>query len=474
MIQTDHKSVATSWCVAFLVAMLGIVSSQAALAAEKGSTRMASAAKLRDQALKANVAWPVVESLTTEVGSRPAGTAADRAAVAWAQAKLRELGFANVRTQEVIVPQWVRGTPEFSVLAPFPQIMPSIALGGSAGTPDAGLTAEIVMATDVSTLLAMPRSAVEGKIVFLSTRMQRARDGSGYRIAVKSRGEGPSAAASLGAIGLVIRSIGTDQNRIPHTGTLSYIIQQPRIPALAISNPDADSLERMLAGGRKVTVLMKNTSRDLPQTRSANVIGELPGTDPDPEIVLLGAHLDSWDPGTGAQDDGAGVAIIVGAVKAIMDAGLKPRRTLRVVLFANEEFGASGASRYAQLESENIPKHVLAMEADSGAGPVYRVASLLPEQRLGLRTEILSVLRSLGVEAGDNKATGGTDIAPLRSAGVPVLALDLDATYYFDIHHTANDTLNQIDPAKLSQSTAAYAVGAWLAATEEPAVPPAR
>lgn len=429
MIQTVNKSVATSWCVAFLVTMLGFVSSQAALAAEKGPTRLASAAKLRDQALKANVAWAVVESLTTEVGSRPAGTAADRAAVAWAQAKLREIGFAKLRTQEVIVPQWVRGTPEFSVLAPFPQTMPSIALGGSAGTPDAGLTAEIVMATDVPTLLAMPRSAVEGKIVFLSTRMQRSRDGSGYRTAARSRAEGTSAAASLGAIGLVIRSIGTDQNRIPHTGTLSYTIQQPRIPALAISNPDADSLERMLAGGHKVTVLIKNTSRDLPQTRSANVIGELPGTDPDPEIVLLGAHLDSWDPGTGAQDDGAGAAIILGAVKAIMDAGLKPRRTLRVVLFANEEFGASGANRYAQLESGNISKHVLAMEADSGAGPVYRVASLLPEQRLGLRTEILSVIRSLGVDAGDNKATGGTDIGPLRTAGVPVLSLDLDATY---------------------------------------------
>ena len=470
MIQTDHKSVANALCMAFLATLLGFVSSQAALAVEKGSTRMASAAKLRDQALKTNVAWSVVESLTTEVGSRPAGTAADRAAVVWAQAKLLELGFANVRTQEVIVPQWVRGTAEFSVLAPFPQTMPSIALGGSAGTPDAGLTSEIVMAADVPALLAMPRSAVEGKIIFLSTRMRRSRDGAGYGIAVRSRREGPAAAAGLGAIGLVMRSIGTDQNRTPHTGTLSYIIQQPRIPALAISNPDADSLERRLAGGRKVTVLMKNTSRDLPQTRSANVIGELPGTDPDPEIVLLGAHLVSWDPGTGAQDDGAGIAIIVGAVKDIVDAGLKPRHTLRVVLFANEEFGLSGATRYAQLETDKLPKHVLAIEADSGAGPVYRIDTLLPDARPGLGKDIFSVVRSLGVDNGSNKASGGADLGPLKSAGVPIMDLKLDATYYFYIHHTVNDTLNQIDPAKLSQATAVHAVAAWLAASEAPAL----
>lgn len=219
---------------------------------------------------------------------------------------------------------------------------------------------------------------------------------------------------------------------------------------------------------------MKNTSRDLPQTRSADVIGELPGTDPDAEIVLLGAHRDSWDPGTGAQDDGAGVAIILGAVKANSDAGLKPRRTLRVVLFANEEFGASGANRYAQLESGNISKHVLAMEADSGADPVYRLATLLPAERLALGADILSVVRSLGVEAGDNKARDGTDLGPLRQAGVPQIDLNLDATYYFDIHHTANDTLNQIEPKKLSQSTAVYAVAAWLAATEAPAPPPAK
>jgi Zn-dependent M28 family amino/carboxypeptidase len=222
---------------------------------------------------------------------------------------------------------------------------------------------------------------------------------------------------------------------------------------------------------------MKNTSRDLPQTRSANVIGELPGTDADPEIVLLGAHLDSWDPGTGAQDDGAGIAIVVGAVKAIMDAGLKPRRTLRVVLFANEEFGLSGATRYAQLETDNLTKHVLAIEADSGAGPVYRIKTLLPDNRLGLGKEIYSVVRSLGVESGDNKATGGADLGPLKNAGVPIMDLNLDATFYFDIHHTVNDTLNQIDPTKLSQSTAVHAVAAWLAASEAPTLsvaPPQR
>jgi hypothetical protein len=456
-----------------LACLLTLSVVQAAPRIDTRSVRMQSAVTLRDQTLRSNVAWPLLESLTTEVGSRAAGTPGDRAAVAWAVAKLRQLGFSNVRTQEVIVPQWVRGEAEFSILAPHPQTMPVLALGGSAGTPDTGLSAEIVMARDVPALLAMPREQVEGRIVFLNTRMERTRDGSGYGKAVRSRSEGPSAAASLGAIGLVIRSISTSQNRLPHTGTLSYNIQQPRIPALALSNPDADAIERMLAAGQQVRVFMRNTSRDLPQTRSANVIGELPGTDPDPEIVLLGAHLDSWDPGTGAQDDGAGVAIVVGAVKAVMDAGLKPRRTLRVVLFANEEFGLSGATKYAQLETERLARHALAMEADTGAGPVYRVDTLLPEQRLGLGAEILHVVKSLGVEAGGNQASGGADLRPLKTAGVPILDLELDATYYFDVHHTANDTLNQVDPKKLTQSTAVHAVAAWLAGSEPSATKPA-
>ncbi|NDE03022.1 MAG: M28 family peptidase, partial [Gammaproteobacteria bacterium] len=333
-----------------------------------------SAIGLREEALRSNLAYQLLESLTTEVGPRLAGTPGDLAAVAWSRRKFTELEFSNIRTPEVIVPQWVRGEASFDVLAPFPQRMVTLALGGSVGTPDEGLIAPIVMVRDVPALQALPEGAVRGKIVFFNGRMQRTRDGSGYGKAVRSRTEGPSVAASLGAVGVVIRSIGTSNNRIAHTGTLSYNISAPRIPAVAISNPDADNLERQVAqlkngAAREVSVRLRVTARDLPQVRSANVIAEIPGTDLAQEIVLVGAHLDSWDPSVGAQDDGAGVAIAMATAKLVANMNPKPRRTIRVVLFANEEFGLSGANSYPADEGDaSVDRHAFALEADLGDG----------------------------------------------------------------------------------------------------------
>jgi hypothetical protein len=231
-----------------------------------------SAIGLREEALRSNLAYQLLESLTTEVGPRLAGTPGDLAAVAWSRRKFTGLEFSNLRTPEVIVPQWVRGEASFDVLAPFPQNMVTLALGGSIGTPDEGIVAPIVMVRDIPALQALPEGAVRGKIVFFSGRMQRTRDGSGYGKAVRSRTEGPSIAASLGAVGVVIRSIGTSNNRIAHTGTLSYNISAPRIPAVAISSPDADNLERQVAllkngAAPKVSVRLRVTARDLPQVR---------------------------------------------------------------------------------------------------------------------------------------------------------------------------------------------------------------
>jgi carboxypeptidase Q len=424
----------------------------------------AAAARLVQEALRSDEAYALVSSLTTEVGPRFAGTPGEQVAQAWAGRQLARLGFSRIRKAEVFVPRWVRGDASFAVLEPFAQSMPVLALGGSVGTAAEGLTGEIVAVPDLEALRALPDAAVQGRIVFFTRRTERSRDISRYRVTVRARTEGASAAAARGATGVVIRSIGTSQERLPHTGTVSYHISQPRIPAVALSNPDADSLERQLATGRKVVVNLRVTARDLPQVRSANVIAEFPGTDLADEIVLVGAHLDSWDVGVGALDDGAGVAIAMSAARLASQARPRPRRTIRVVLFANEEFGLSGAARYPVDEGDGVARHAVAMEADSGAGPVWRLGGQLGAANWPLLEKIHRIVAPLGVELGDAQVFGGADLQPLRRLGVPVLAPELDASRYFDVHHSDNDTLDKVDPGHLRQSVAVFAVSAYLAA----------
>lgn len=419
---------------------------------------------LRDAALAENLGYDIVASLTTEVGPRLAGSPGDAAAVAWAQRKLASLGLSNARTQEVIVPQWERGSIDVAIISPWPQMLAATALGGSIGTPEAGIAADVVAFANLEQLQAATREQVAGRIVYVGERTGRARDGSGYGVTRRNRAQGPSAAGSLGAAAIVIRSVSTSTNRLPHTGSVRYTIDAPRIPAVAISNPDADLLERLLAAGQPVTMRLRLTARDLPYTKSANVIAEVPGTDRAAEIVLLGAHLDSWDLGTGAIDDGAGVAIVSAAAALIARSGRKPRRTIRVVLFANEEFGLSGAGVYANQAPEELARHVVAAEADFGGARVWRFDSNVGEAALPLVDAIQEVLAPLGIEPGTNKAYGGADLSPLRKAGVPVLGLLQDGTTYFDVHHTANDTLDKIDPAAMKQAVAAWVAMAWLSA----------
>ena len=302
---------------------------------------------------------------------------------------------------------------------------------------------------------------------------------SGYSRTVAQRTRGAIAAAKKGAVGVVIRSVGTDQNRLPHTGTVRYEEGVPRIPAAALSAPDADLLEEQLRGAQPVRLRLRLTPRQLPDEESANVVGEVPGGARRNEIVLLGCHLDSWDLGPGALDDAAGCAIVIEVGRRLLALPRPPARTVRVVLFANEEFGLSGAKAYAAAHAAELARHQIAVEADLGSDRVWRISSRVAPAALPAFAEIAALLAPLGVAAGDNAASGGADLGALRPARVPVAALHHDASRYFDYHHSANDTADKLDRAGLDQSVAAYLAFAFAAASTgadfrpAPELPPA-
>jgi len=410
-------------------------------------------AALRDAALKDEVAYDIVEGLTTEVGPRPAGTEAEARARTWAVAKLTALGFKNVRIETTKMRTWVRGVETAEVVSPFPQKLRLTALGSSGATPPEGIIAEIVYFPSFRDLQAAPDGSLKGKIAFVSNTMVATQDGSSYGAFGPARFVGPSVAAKKGALAIVIRSIGSDHGRGPHTGQTTFEPGQAPIPAAALSTSDADNLSRMVARGKPVTLHLTLTPRDLGMTETGNVIAEVPGTDPTAGIVLVGGHLDSWDLGTGAIDDASGVAITAAAAKRILD-GPRPRRTIRVVWFGDEETGGAGADGYfAAHKGEN---HALVAESDFGADRVWRFAVNLPSAADPVADRLASALAPLGIVRGKEKAGDGADIEPLVKAGVPVIDLNQSGIRYFDIHHTPEDTLDRIDPAQLAQNVAAW------------------
>jgi carboxypeptidase Q len=424
----------------------------------------ATATELRDAALKGTKAWSLVASLTTEVGPRPAGSPADRLAVDWAVRTLKSLGFSNVHTEKVTVPHWVRGAEAGAITAPYPQPVALAAIGGSVATPAQGIEAPVVEVAGLEALDHLDAAKVKGRIVFFNTPTQRTRDGSGYLKAVPVRTAGASHAAKLGAVAVVARSIGTDWNRLPHTGGLRYESGAAQIPAATLSNPDADLLAAEIATGQPVRFRLQLGARSLGPAESANVIGEIPGREKPEEIVLLGAHLDSWDLGTGAIDDGAGCAIVMEAARRVGELKTRPRRTLRVVLFANEEFGLSGAQAYAKAHAAELGRHVVALESDLGSGRVWRLESLVKLESMGWVRELDRLIFPIGAASGTNQGEGGADLEPLMHAGVPTLSLLQDATAYFDFHHTANDTLDKANARDLDYNVAAWAAVVYAVA----------
>lgn len=449
---------------AVLVGLCVVCGLSSAVVAEDAHSIGETAASLRDEALKSTLAWDLLESLTVEVGHRFAGSAGDRAAVAWALAKMKELGLENVRAEAVTVPRWIRGEARGRTVSPFPQEMSLLALGGSVGTPEAGIEAEVVEVAGLEELEELADEEVTGKIVFFNKSMERARDGRGYGQTVPIRGRGASAAARKGAVAILIRSVGTGTHRFAHTGAMRYAEDAPEIPAAALAVPDANVLEGQIRRGHPVRFHLYLGSRRLGDTQSANVVGEVVGRELADQIVLIGGHLDSWDVGTGAIDDGAGCAISLAAAKMISSLDRRPRRTIRVVLFANEEFGLDGAEAYAKAHADELANHQLAIESDLGAGRVWRFAARVEPGAIPQVEEMARLVEPLEIEYQGDSARGGADLRYLHSARVPVADLTQDATHYFDYHHTEDDTLNKVDPEALAQNLAAYAAVIYYAA----------
>lgn len=428
--------------------------------------------ELREKALADDYAWDIAEGLTTEVGPRLAGTEAEARARDWAVRKLRAMGFANVRVETFDMATWVRGEEKAWVTAPFPQPLVVSALGNSGATPAQGITAEVVGYETMAEFESAPPEEVRGKIVFVSHAMQRTQDGSHYGAFGTPRRTGPTLASRRGAAAIVIRSIGTDYHRNPHTGVQTFD-GTPPIPAGALSIPDAEQLQRILkrAPG-PVQMRLVLTPRNIGMRQSGNVIAEVPGRDRSAPPILVACHLDSWDLGTGAVDDAAGCGIVAAAAKRIMDAG-RPQRTIRIVWFGAEEVGLFGGEDYQKRHGAE-PHYALA-ESDFGAGRIWKVDSRLGAAREAEAKALQRVLAPLGISPGALDKAEGSDISPLLEDGLPGVTLNQDGTHYFDVHHTPDDTLDKIDLGDLRQNVAAWtAMLGVLSGGIEPAAKPTR
>jgi carboxypeptidase Q len=411
-------------------------------------------------------AYQKLAYLTDRIGHRLSGSAALGRAIAWATQAMKDDGH-DVRTEKVMVPHWVRGVEAAEITQPIARPLHVLGLGGTVATPRAGITAPVVVVRDW-TELDSKAAQVKGAIVLYDVAMPKWNEehGSGYGETVAYRGQGASRAAKLGAVAVLMRSVTAHSLRTPHTGALNYQDGVAKIPALAVTVEDSTLIARLSADG-PVTVHLRADNQTLPDAESANVIGELRGRERPDEIVVIGGHIDSWDVGQGAHDDGAGSVMMMQALTTIRKLGLVPRRTIRVVLFTNEENGLRGGRAYAKDHAAELPQTVLALEADSGGfAPVGFSVQTKPEVAERVRARVADIASLLApINASRVKVGhGGADIGPMVPAGVPTLGLDTDGRTYFDYHHTEADTLDKVDPAALADDVAAVAALAYVVA----------
>ena len=449
---------------------VGAADTPAATAPSLAETYRVAAERLIGAALTSDEAYTRLSMLCDGIGNRLSGSAALDRAIRWAAEVLRADGLENVRLQPALVPHWVRGQESAEMVQPGPQRLAMLGLGRSIGTPPRGITAEVVVVGSFDELKALPADAVRGKIVLYDVPF------TNYGETVRYRGGGANAAAARGAVAALVRSVGPVSLRTPHTGAMSaYVDSIPKIPAAAVTIEDAMMIHRLASRGESVRVRLQMEAKTLPDVTSYNVLGELGGRERPDEVVVLGGHIDSWDVGQGANDDGGGCIISMEAVRLMKELGLRPRRTVRVVLWTNEENGTGGAKAYRDSLGESARSHVAAIETDGGVerpvGFGVRVEHA-KEDSLGEARHQRAVARAREIAAllagiGAGKITeegGGADIGPLMKAGVPGLAHRTVGEHYFDWHHTQADMLDKVDPQELRKNVAAMAVMTYILA----------
>ncbi|UIP06253.1 M28 family peptidase [Erythrobacter sp. SDW2] len=411
-------------------------------------------------------AWDFVEGITTEVGPRQAGTEAEARGREWAVRWLEAQGFENVEDEPFEMQTWVPGeVHKAEIVSPFPQPLVVQPLGGSASTGPEGITAEVVFFRTVDDLRAAPAGSLAGKIAYVSHAMTRTQDGSQYGFAGPARWVGARLASQRGAVATVIKSVGTDYHRNPHTGGTDFADDANPIPAGALSLPDAANLERMFerANGRPITMKLTLTPQDLGTTMSGNVVGEIVGRDPSLPPVLIACHIDSWWNGTGAFDDGAGCGIVAAAALHVRHVG-QPLRTIRVLMAGAEETGLWGSKAYSEAHLDE--RIAVGLESDFGADRIWKFESNFRESNPDLHKRIARAVARFGVSAGMDVATGGADINISRDQKGAIIDLAQDGTRYFDLHHTPDDTLDKIDPVQLRQNVAVWTQVVGILANE--------
>ncbi len=416
--------------------------------------------QLFDEALTSRETYSLLDHLCNNIGHRLSGSAGAAKAVEWTEQVMNEYGFDKVYKQDVMVPNWKRGEKEVArIVGSSSGELTVLALGMSVATPAEGLTAEVVEVQSLEDVESLGEENIKGKIVFYNraTDQRHIRTGAAYGGAVDQRSAGPSTAAKYGAVGVVIRSVGTAFDDVPHTGVTSYQDSIPKIPAAALGYQSADRLTEALKQNPNTRLFLKMTCQTLEDAPSHNVIGELTGSEFPDEIITIGGHLDSWDVGHGAHDDGAGCMQSIQVLRLFKKLDIKPKRTIRAVMFMNEENGTRGGLKYAELAEKNNENHLIALESDAGAfsprgfgvtaedATIEKFRSWLPHFDRNTITFI-------------KKGGGGVDINPLRNTlGTPTIGFNPDSQRMFDLHHSPNDVFSTVHPREIELGTASIA-----------------
>lgn len=415
-------------------------------------------------ALADSSAWDRLARLTDTFGHRLSGSRSLEQAIDWVQAEMKKDGLDNPRTEPVKVPHWVRGAESAELLSPRRVALPMLGLGGSIGTPAKGITAEVLVVSDFEELTARAAEA-KGKIVLFDPEWKNYGETGRYRRV------GAIAAAKAGAAALLIRSVGPYGIRTPHTGVMGYDSTVTRIPAAAITMEDAMMLHRMQDRGERVVVTLKMQAKTLPDAMSRNVMAEIIGSEHPEEVVVLGGHIDSWDVGTGAMDDAGGVVVSWEAIRLIQRLGLKPKRTIRVVGWTNEENGLRGALAYRDARGAEVANHVMAIESDAGVFRPVGFNMTGSDSAVAIVRRVAALLAPIEADSISTPG-GGADIGPLMERGVPGLGLDVDGERYFWYHHTPGDMVDKLDPEDVARCVAAMAVMAYVIADLPERLPP--